>query len=278
MQTTYSQDPTAAYPGMPADTGFKDDISCVVEETNGIEPGLVVMRGTGGDKTARLPPAVAADADSLKTNIGTTAGVQTFTGADFEGAIGTGLISPPAKIDFILDSHTDWDATTATLIYEDENGVQQTESLSIPDGGNTTLTSTGYASRVVSLSIPAQTSTGGTATLGTSASVSLDGGDVLGVSVRTHKARQDFSSSDAENYEDEAAMPVRRKGRIYVEVENAFAAGDYPLVRVVAAGAEKLGAIRVGDTDGGDCVVWTKARLLTSGSAGALGLLEINQD
>lgn len=279
-QLSYSQNPAKAYPGMPADNGFKDDVSCVVEETNGIEPGLVVMRGTGGDKTVRLPPAATADVDAIAATIGSTAGEQVLdTGGELDGVIGLGLISPPSRIDLILDSHVDWDATSATLVYEDENGVEQTETLSIPNGGNATVSSVGYASRVVSLTIPAQSGTGGTATLGIqgAAGRSLGGGDVMGVSLRTHKTRADLSAADNELYEDEDVLPVRRQGRIFVTVENAFAAGDRPLVRLVAAGAEKLGAIRVGDNDGGDCAPWPNARLLTSGSAGAIGVLEIKQ-
>ena len=279
MQLTYSQDPSAAYPGTPADDGFKDDVRFVVEETNGIEPGLVVMRGTGGAKTARLPPAVAADVDAIATTTATAASPQTLDDSgELDGTIGLGLISPPSKISLIMDSDTDWDATTATIVYRDENGVQQTESLAIPDGGNATVKTVGYASYVESLVIPAQTGTGGSFTVGIGGvdDRTLAGGDVLGVAVRQHKARLDNSASDAELHEDESVMPVRRKGRIWVTVENAFAAGDRPLVRVVATGSEDLGAIRVDDDDSNDCIPWSGARLMSSGSAGELGLLEVN--
>lgn len=275
MQTTYTSEPAVAFPGMPADSGFKDDISTIVEETGGIEPGLVVVRGTGGDNTARLPPATAADLDSIKTNIASTAGVQNFTVADFNGAIGDDRIYPPAKISLVLSSHADWNATNATIVYEDQDGVRQTETLAIPDNGNATVTTTGYASRVISLSIPAQAGAGGTATLGTSASVTIGGADVLGVSIRTHHARRDSGVADTEVYEDETTMPVRRKGRVWVTVENAFEAGDRVFVRTVAGVGEQLGALRT-DTDAGDAVPWTGGRLMSSGSAGDLGILEVN--
>jgi hypothetical protein len=280
-QTVFTANPPVAYPGMPADSGFTDDISAIVDEADGIEPGLVVFRG--GTRLERpplaiLPPeaAAAADVDAIKTNIGSTAGVQSFTTADFNGAVGAGRISPPAKIDLVLSSHADWDATNATLVYEDEHGVRQTETLAIPNGGNATVSSTGYASKVISLSIPAQSGTGGTATLGTSASKSFSGGDILGIAVRTHHTRLDLSSSGNEVYEDATSIPVRRRGRIWVEVENAFEAGDRPLVRLTATGAEKQGAIRVGDTDSGDAVYLPSAVMTTGGGAGDLGILEIN--
>lgn len=276
MQTTYTQDPALSYPGTPADTGFKDDVSTVVEELLGIEPGLVVVRGTGGDITARKIPDASADLDAIKTNGVTAASQQVINPGDCDGVDGAGPYVLPARLAMVLDSDADWNATSASLVYEDENGVQQTEALAIPDGGNATLTSVGYARRFVSLTIPAQAGAGGSYTLGRAAEVTLDGGDVLGVSIRTHKARQDGAIENAENYEDEDQMPVRRKGRIFVTVENAFEAGDRPLVRCIASGAEQLGAIRVGDNDSGDCFPWSGARLLTSGSAGAIGVLEVN--
>jgi hypothetical protein len=280
MQTSYTQDPAVAYAGMPADDGFKDDLSTVVADTAGIDPGLVVVRGLEGDKTSRLIPAVAADVDGIiATPVAASAGAPVVVAAgdpEVDGALGAGPYILPKKITVALNSHANWDASTGSITYEDQDGVQQTEALAIPDAGNVTLTTTGFARRFVSITIPIQAGTAATFTMGVSAAASVGGGDVLGVSVRTHKARSDFSASDAQKYLDEEVMPVRRKGRVWVTVENAFEAGDMPLVRGIAAGAEKLGAIRVGDTDSGDCFPWTRARLLTSGSAGALGLLEIN--
>jgi hypothetical protein len=278
-QTSVESAPSKAYPGMEAYAEWNKKITGICEATESypLEPGLVVMRGAGGDMTARVPPAVAADADALKTNIGSTAGVQTFTGADFNGVIGTGRISPPARLDLILSSHANWDATSATIIYEDEHGVRQTESLAIPDGGGATVSTTGYASRIVSLAIPAQAGTSGTATLGVSATRTLAGGDVLGVAVRTHKGLVAPASDDNEVYEDGSELPILKEGFVYVLCENAYEAGDRPLVRVVATGAEKLGACRVGDTDSGDCIAWPDARFESSGSAGTYGLLYVDK-
>lgn len=106
------------------------------------------------------------DVDAFKTNIGSTTGVQTFTGADFQGLIGQGVLASPRQITLTLSSHANWDATTATLIATTIDGTSVTESLSIPDGGNATLTTSGYYVASTSLSIPAQSGTNGTATLG----------------------------------------------------------------------------------------------------------------
>lgn len=55
-------------------------------------------------------------------------------------------------------------------------------------------------------------------------------------------------------WEDEDAMPVMERGFIYMVCETAMAKGDHPFVRVVAAGEEKLGALR-NDADTSDAVV-----------------------
>jgi hypothetical protein len=97
----------------------------------------------------------------------------------------------------------------------------------------------------------------------------------LGVAMFSHKIREDNAVSNVENYEDEDVVPVRRRGRIYVTVENTFTAGAAVFVRHVAVSPEKLGAIRT-DADGGDATAVVGARLMTSGSAGELGVLELN--
>lgn len=274
-QTTYTEAPERAYPGDLADDGAHDIETVIVDEADGIAPGLVVLRTPNGDRAAGFPASIAADADAIKTNIGSTAGSQALDADDFNGVIGSGRIFPPSTIALALSLHADWNATTATLEGLDENGLPVSESLSIPDGGNATVTSENYYSRVTGLTIPAQAGTGGTAQLGTTADRTLDGGDVLGVSVRTHKALAAQSLNSNEVYEDEDPMPVLRQGRINVTVENAFRAGDRVLVRLVAGVGETLGAVRVHDTDGGDCVPWGHARLLNSGGAGELGRLDV---
>lgn len=99
--------------------------------------------------------------------------------------------------------------------------------------------------------------------------------EVLGITVRTHHARLDLSSTGTENYEDEASIPVRRKGRIWVEIEDAFEAGDPVYVRFTAPGTEQIGAIRT-DADTANAVLVAGMRIVSSGAAGALGIVEVN--
>lgn len=277
-QTTVTSAPARAVAGQLADGGPTDIISARVDAAAGIAPGLAVFRTSSGDATAGFPTSIAQDVDAIKTTFGSTAGIQSFTTADFNGAIGAGRIFPPAKIELVLSSHADWDATSATLTGLDENGLPVSETLTIPNGGNATVTSSNHYSFVKTLTIPAQSGVGGSATLGVSATRTLGGGDVLGVSVidASKTLESSLSSSNNEVYEDDTVMPVLRKGRICVVCETAFTAGSCPLVRLVAAGAEQLGGFRTGTTDSGDAIEWRAARFLNSGSAAAVGVLEVN--
>jgi hypothetical protein len=269
-QTSVLSNPEHAYPGLV--TGdlhtFRLGSTIVDSPSAEIEPGKPVFRTTSGDRCASLPAAMVADPDAIKTNIGSTAGIQNLTTADFNGVIGAGELPLPAKVVLVLSNHANWDATTAVLSGLDENGIPVSENLSIPDTGNTTLTSTKYYSRVTGLTIPAQSGTSGTATLGYAADFTLDGGQFLGLSVRTAKTRYDHAATNAENYTDEEEMPVLEEGDMFVTVENAGRAGDVLHVRLIAAGAEKIGAFRAHDTDSGDCVPLRRLRLLESCSAG----------
>jgi hypothetical protein len=276
-QTTVTSSPSRALAGALDATNPHEIVSTCVDVTAGIAPGLVVLRTEGGDSAAGFPSSIGADDDAILTALATAAAIQTLD-AEADGVIGTGRIWPPAKLSVTRSAHADQNAVTAVLSYLDENGLPRSENLAFADAGGDSFTSAYYASRFVSLVIPAQAGVGGTTQIGITADRTLDGGDVLGVSVLDVAKTLEVSPSSWNNevYEDATQMPALRKGRINVTVENAFRSGDCPLVRFVAAGAEKLGAIRVHDTDGGDCIAWRRARLMSSGSAGEVGILEVN--
>lgn len=275
--TGYSSTPAKAYPGMLADDGAHDIGSATVDAAAPIPPGVLVLRTTGGDYAADVPaPLAVAAPSSIKTNIASSASPQALVVGDFNGSIGAGKIPLAAKIVLVLSSNAHWILSTATLSGLDENGIPVSEPLTIPAGGNTTLTSSRYYSRITGLNIPAQGGGAGTATLGTSASVTLDGGEVLGISLREHKGRLVPSASDNELWDDGSEMPVLRQGRVFVKMENAFRVGECPLVRLVAVGGEQRGAFRgSGDTDSGDSVPFRRARCLNSGAAEQYAVLDV---
>lgn len=116
-----------------------------------------------------------ADVDAIVATLASSLSLQTLTGATLDGAIGDDVMTAPRFITLVLSSHADWDLSTAVLTGVDGNGVVITENLAIPNGGNVTVTSTKRYLRVTSLVIPAQSGTGGTATVGTRAIVTADG-------------------------------------------------------------------------------------------------------
>lgn len=280
-QTSFTAVPGKARPGQLADEAYNEILSAIVDHAtpgSTIEPGLLCLRTSGGDSAVSTPAALAVDDDSISgTAIATAASTQTLD-TELAGVIGTGRISPPRKITIARSSHANQDAVTAVLTGLDENGLPVTENFAFADAGGDSFTSTYYYSYVVSLVIPAQGGTGGTTLIGTAGptGATLEGGDVMGVSIHRHKGLVVPSSSNNENYEDGVQMPVLKTGRIFAAIENAFRAGDAVLVRVVAAGAEKLGAFRVQTTDSGDAIPCRRARLLSSGSAGEIGVLAVD--
>jgi hypothetical protein len=125
----------------------------------------------GGDDLAAVCTALAAainavageDVDAI-TSGASTAGTQTLT--SFTGVIGGTLMDPPRVLTFTFSSSTDWDATTITVTGKDWYGATQTETFAIPNNGNATVVGTKLFSKVTQVSIPAQTGTGGTFTMG----------------------------------------------------------------------------------------------------------------
>ena len=216
-----------------------------------MRPGDLALKPTafgGEDKAVRKPTApAAADADAIIEQLGSTAGDQTISGASLDGTIGAGRIFPPRNLTITLNSHTDWDVTTAIVTGKDEFGREITEDFAIPDGGNTVLTGSKVFSQVTSLFLPAQTGTNGLLDLGTGTKLGpLTSLDVDGV-VR-YLARQQVASAAAE-FEAGDVLNIIHEGLVALEVEADVKGGEQLYVRLVATGAEVVGAYR-NDRDG----------------------------
>lgn len=276
VQTTgYKLPPSKARPGQLAD-GAHDIASVSCDAADGTPPGLLVIRTRNGDMAGGPPVDITADPDSIYTSHPASgAGAQNLTEADWDGVLADGGIFPPRKLTITLNSHADWDATTGSWTFPDENGVLITEAIDIPNAGNVTRTSTAYASGPpTAVSIPQQTSANATYQIGTSASATLEGGDVLGVSVREHHGRTVPVFDDNEIWDDQVEFGALRQGRIYVQMENAFVAGSHPYVRLVAGVGEQRGRFRTGP-DGSDGVVVRRIRLMNSGDAGEYAVIDV---
>lgn len=267
VQTSYSSAPAIGYPGQIADSGDHDIKSVIVETAT--SAGLVVLTGASTRAEGRPPAAPdAADADGFITNIASAATAQTLSGASLNGAIGAAAMLPPRNVVLVLSNHADWDLTTAVVTGEDEEGRVVQEALVIPNGGNATVTGVQHFRKITSLYIPAQSGTGGTATMGTGSSLGPIGHiDVHGVAVYD-------ASREPEAYAADDVMPCLRRGRIYVTSESSYSDQDPVYVRFVATGDEVRGQVRNAH-DSTDCALLKNARYRNTGSAG-VAMIELN--
>lgn len=285
QQLAYTQDPVRILAGYPADTGPNDPITYFVAPLDASPPasqpaltsaaipaGVLVVRSpdaTGQRPIGQVPLGVALDVDAIVETTASPAVPTTFSGAQLDGEIGGASIAVSAPVQLVLDSNTDWDATTAVLTAVDGEGLIVTEDLAIPDGGNTTLTTTTSYSRVISLFIPAQTGTNGNWTLGYAASNAVGPASILGVARRDSTGQGPLDSDQGET-----VACALRFGRVGVDTEDQVTDGAQAFVRIVATGAEQIGAWR-SDADGGDAVVVPGARFYRAISA-SLAILEID--
>lgn len=250
MQTSVRSEERLGRPGHPV--GEPDGIGRTAEVA--MRPGDLAIRGTsaaGAGKTAKkLTAPAAADPDGFKTNIGSTAGIQTFLGADFQGVIGTSRMFPARNVVLVLSNHADWDATNAVVTGLDEFGREITEILAIPNGGNATVTGVKLFSKIISLVIPAQSGAGGTATFGTGTLLGgITSADALGIVryksavVTAQSATFEFAIGDDVSIIDDGSKGV------WVEVEETVEDGEQVFARLVIAGDEVIGGLR-NDRDG----------------------------
>lgn len=266
VQTTYDYNRTQAVAGMLADSGPHTIHSVIVEGATAA--GLCVVQGST-TKTEGTPPAApTADVDAIIATGASTAGVQSLTTTSLDGVVGQGVIVPAKNLTFTFSSHSDWDATTATVYGEDSDGNMISETFSIPNGGNATVTGNSFFRRVITVNIPAQTGTGGTFTLGTGTKLGPLDGYVHGVSVYD-------ASREPGAWPVDSVMPVCRKGPVWVYAEGAVNPSLPVYVRFVVTGSEVLGAFR-GSVDSTDCGELRNARWLDTTSAAGFARLDLN--
>lgn len=290
IQSSYSQAPGVALPGQlvdamsPTRRGGRAARGLIKAGYMQFKPAVLGNAGASGmldpGQCFHIPnPGAGADVDAIKTSFTSTATIQTFTSAHFDGVVGATEMQPARKITLVLSNHTDWDATTAVLTGVNHLGQSVSENLSIPDGGNTTLTSTNSYRSVTSLVIPAQTDVNGTATVGIAALDSLGLIDMVGVSIRK-EAKTSVSSNGLygypgvtsslveANYVDGEPVSLLNEGGIWVFTEEAVSDRDPVYARVAAgAGGSMLGAFR-NDAEGGNCVLVPDARFCRDAAAG----------
>lgn len=103
-------------------------------------------------------------------------------------------------------------------------------------------------------------------------------GKGLGFTIHTHNVEQSYpysTSVGGTGYALESAMNILRRGHIYLRPETAVTPGQQVYVRFVAAGTERLGAVR-NDADTADAALLPTAYFRTACAAGGIALVEIN--
>lgn len=120
-----------------------------------------------GGVDATIGLGVAAETGCIASG-GSTTGVQTLdVDAEFNRTmIGNREMGIARALALVLNNHADWDATNMVVSGFDINGDAISETIAIPNGGNTTVNGTKFFAQVTSISIPAQSGTNGTWALG----------------------------------------------------------------------------------------------------------------
>lgn len=293
MQLSYLDNFAMARAGMLADMSPRSVMSRIGD--GNIRQGCGVFRSPGIGAPSSTPPgnpgrvwqspgvSIAADAAAIMA-AGTAvpdAGLTVTSG--FTGTIGAAEVFPPRQITVTLNNNAAWDADPVGLVitYINHLGVQVSETRAVPDAGNTVLTTTGYAARIVSLVFTALSSNAPAATF-SAGYAAIDGtlnlSDFIGVAILDTATVESSPLSaaptvDTAIYADGATVPVLDKGKIWVTTEDTCVERGAVYVRIAASGANtQIGAFR-SDADGGNAVLVTNARWDRDSSAGGLNVL-----
>lgn len=239
FQTSYGLVPAIGRGGMVADGATMQDVISTVAE-GAVALGCAVLKGTAARQGKPIAAVAASTTSILDASPGgaTSASAQTVSGAAFDGTIGQGRIVPAQQITLTASSHANWDASVITFYGEDCDGREISEDVLMPDAGAVTIKTKQAFGKLLSVYIPVQGGTAGTFTIGTSPDAAeFSRRDVLGMSI-WQSAHEPYT---ADGYLDKEEMPVLRKGRGYVVVEDAVANGDAVYVRIVVSGADACG-------------------------------------
>lgn len=280
FQSSYSSRPAEAYLGQLAElmspTHRHERVARGLIKAG---YGLFKVAGTGNrgvfptkaGEAYHIPnPGPLVDVDAIVDGGLSTTGTDLAAAAN--GVVGSAEMQPARRLTVTFDASTDWDATVGVLTYLNERGLQVSENIAIAT--STSVTTTGYASKYVSFTKPAQTGATGTYDIGVLAQTALTIDDFLGVAIRrefkTTLATNDLyrmiggqtSNLVTADYVDNEPVSILDQGGIWVYSEEAVSDRDPVYVRTAAgAGGTVLGAFR-NDADTASCVRVTGARFV----------------
>jgi len=267
VQTTYGLNAQIAVAGQIDSTFESRNIISRVAAV-ALVVGLMACYTAGASTVRHLSAPAASPTAFLATGGASSGSLQTISGAALNGATGTGTLRQARTVTVTLSSHADWDASTAVLTGKGVNGETVVENLTIPNGGNATLTTVGLYTSVTSLVIPAQSGTGGTFTIGTGAALGPINACVAGVVPFTPAASSLTPAAGT-------VVNLVRQGRVSVLSEDAVTEGGPVYVRMTAGDGESVGAFR-GTPDSTNCALLQGARWASTTSAAGLAVLELN--
>jgi hypothetical protein len=299
MQLSYSLAPAQLLLGALADSRTFHHCKSRISTTS-VKAGLGVFRvpsfGLQGSSNGIDPgqiwqvpnPLTAASATAILASGGASAASIQTIDTEANGTYATATLTPARQLTLVLSSHTDWDATTAVIRFYNQTGVLVSENLAIPNGGNVTVTTTGFASKFVDLTIPAQTGTGGTYTIGVAAlDSSITLADFEGVAIRepakvpagsvpvaAYPGQPMGTYSADYHFAAQEAVGVLLKGAIVVSIEGTPSEGGDVFVRTVSgSGGSVIGTFRA-DADTSTAVQVTGARFGLVDTTNLLAVVE----
>lgn len=142
-----------------------------------------------------VDPATA-DVNAIKTSIASSASIETYTGADLNGVVGEGVMSPPRNMTITTSSHVDIDAVAVVITGTNIHGDIITDIVTLTDAGNTTDVGNVAFSTVTQIVVPAQG--------GTSGALEFGFGSIIGFA-----APVKFRNGDPQVFaENEAGTPL----------------------------------------------------------------------
>lgn len=269
MQLDYSDKPALGIEGMIADSTDHTVESRLVQDSDGITPGLLVVRGSAADDAVIKPPTpTGADDDAIITATATAASPQSVAGVGLNGVVGGNEMTPARQLQLVLSNSSDFGALTFVIDGYNEKGDRVSERIGIPANGNVTINTTTFFSKVVSAQMPAQGGTGGSWRLGIATAWAFKVGDIQGVALYD-------ATKEPGPYAELSPIPVVRRGHVWVLVENAVQSGDKAFVRATTnAPGQRRGAFRSDDDSGRAAAI--PARFITTAGVGALAKLEFD--
>ena len=236
--------------------------------------GLPVMRYASNpdDQVVLVSALPASDLDAIMSDTVHSAAAVSYALTNFNGTLGGGLITPPQQLVLVLNSHSDWNATTAEVTGLGPDGTQIAETIPIPDSGNVELFTAQAFMAVESLYIPAQAAANCSFTLGRRSTVSgLNRNHYPGI-VMYDQGIEPYATAT-----EVAANTVTRvlgRGTIWVVVEAAVTAGMPCYIRITSSGADVRGQMR--GTPAANFARYPNARFVSDqATADGLALLEL---